>query len=340
MNRTLTLLSTLSLLLAAVGAAQGARPVVVASMHPHYDLVRQITGGEAEVVRLLPIGASPHTFDPTPRDVARIAEADLVVFNGGVDEWLHNLVAASGTDAPTLELMAVLDVEAASGDDPADHHDDHHDDHAESEPTESEHTESEPTESEHAEPEHDAHEAEGEHAHEHDHSGVNPHVWLDPVLMAQAVPHLVEALAAVDPERAEVYEANGEALVADLEALHAELTEILAPVAGAPFVPFHDAWPYFTARYGLEQVVVIEPSPGREPTPSYLAETLALIESSGAPAIFNEVQLPARPAEILAEQAGVALYTLDPEGGGTSDEETYRDFMLENARTVAEALSQ
>lgn len=158
--------------------------------------------------------------------------------------------------------------------------------------------------------------------------------------MAQAVPHFVDALAAVDPAREALYRANGEALVADLEALHAELTEILAPVAGAPFVPFHDAWPYFTARYGLEQVVVIEPAPGREPTPSYLAEALALIEASGARAIFNEVQLPARPAEVLAEQAGVALYTLDPEGGGTSDEETYQAFMRDNARTIAEALSR
>ncbi|ADI13991.1 metal ABC transporter substrate-binding protein [Truepera radiovictrix] len=300
MTRTLLgLLLALSLALSAVGVAQGERPVVVASMHPHYDLIRQITAGEAEVVRLLPIGASPHTFDPTPRDVARVGAADLVIFNGGVDAWLHNLVAASGTDAPLLELMAVLDLDAA---------------------------------------------AEGARPRDRgvgdDHRGVNPHVWLDPVLMAQAVPHFVDALAAVDPAREALYRANGEALVADLEALHAELTEILAPVAGAPFVPFHDAWPYFTARYGLEQVVVIEPAPGREPTPSYLAEALALIEASGARAIFNEVQLPARPAEVLAEQAGVALYTLDPEGGGTSDEETYQAFMRDNARTIAEALSR
>ena len=309
----------LALLLLLTGAAWAQTPLnVVVSLHPHFDLVRQITGDAATVTRILPIGASPHTFDPTPRDVARLAEADLVVLNGGIDEWLRDLVAASGTDAEVVELLEVLEFEPVGSE--ADAHGDGDEEHGEA-----------------------AHAAEAvaEEAHDsgHDHSDVNPHVWLDPLLMVRAVPIFVEALSEADPEDAETYAANGEALAQSLETLHRELAETLAPVGDAPFVPFHDAWPYFVRRYGLNQVAVIEPAPGREPSPRYIAEVLGQLEESGATAIFNDVQLPARPAEIVAESAGVDLYTLDPEGGGTSDAETYGDFMRDNAATIAEALT-
>ena len=325
-------LAQFTVLLALLGWAAAQAPLSVAvSIHPHFDLVRQITGDAAVVTRILPLGASPHTFDPTPRDVARLAEADLVVFNGGVDAWLLELVAASGTEAEVVELLGVLDFEPITGEE-----------HSEGEAEQN----TDETHAETRDEEHDAHadEAGTEDAHndDHDHndahSGTNPHIWLDPVLMAQAVPILVDALSEADPEHADTYAANGEALVANLETLHNELSRTLEPVQDAPFVPFHDAWPYFVRRYGLNQVAVIEPAPGREPSPSYLAEVLGRIEQTGATAIFTDVQLPARPAEIVAESAGVALYTLDPEGGGT--DASYEDFMRTNADTIAAALTR
>lgn len=256
-------------------------------MHPHYDLMRQLAGERAEFIRLLPIGASPHTFDPTPQDVVRVADADLVVFNGGLDTWLLDLVAASGTDAPVLELMSELEPTHLIG--------------------------------------------EGDDA--------NPHVWLNPQLMADAVPIFVAALSRADPEGATLYKGQGDALAQELAALDRRLLKMLEPVRGQAFVPFHNAWPYFTRRYGLEQVAVIEPAPGREPSPAYLADALGLIRTSRTKALFSEVQLPQRPAEVLAEEAGLPLYVLDPEGGGTSDAETYQAFMEKNARIIAQALA-
>ncbi len=283
--------------LSGVAAAQ-SRPSVVVSIHPLYDLVRQIAGEDADVARLLPVGASAHTFDPTPRDVIRVAQADLIVLNGGLDIWLHDLVAASGSRARVVEvisLAAVVEVLKESFPDLV------------------------------------TIDAAGAAL------GFNPHVLPDPVAAAAAVPALVGALSDVDPANAGAYAARGEALVADLQALHEELSEILAPVAGAAFVPFHDAWRYFAARYGLDLVVEIEPFPGREPSPAYLREALGLVRASGATAIFTEPQLSRRPAEVVAEEAGVSLFEIDPKGGFPG-RETYQDLMRYNARTVAEAL--
>ena len=315
MKRTLLLLCTL-----AFGAAwaQPAQPTVVTSIHPYYALVQEIAGDHAEVVRMLPPGVSPHTFDPTPNDVAQLADADLTVMNGVVDEWLLDLVEASGTDAATLEVISELEFEPLEFEEEGEEHADETEEEGE------EHTDE------------TGEEEEGE-AHAHEHGGVNPHVWLDPSLMTQVVPMVVERLSEIDPENAEAYRANGEALIAELNALDAELREMLASVQGAAFVPFHEAWPYFARHYGLDLVVEIVPAPGREPSPAYISEALAMIEGSGAEAIFSEVQLPTRPAEVVAESAGLPLYILDPIGGG-AETGSYAELMRYNVSTVSEAL--
>jgi ABC-type Zn uptake system ZnuABC Zn-binding protein ZnuA len=285
-----------SLALASLALAS-ARPTVVVSIHPLYDLVRQVVGEAGDVERMLPIGASPHVFDPTPRDVARVADADLVVTVGAIDAWLRDLLEAAGGDAVRLELLELDAMRAALEADFPDLKPD------------------------------DARSV----------LAWNAHVWLDPRTMAVALPAIAEALAAVDPANAAGYAARAEALAADLRALDAELAATLAPVRGAPFVPFHDAWPYFAARYGLDLVVEIEPFPGREPSPAYLAMALGLIRESGAAAIFSEAQLNRRPAEVVADEAGVALFELDPIGG-VAGREGYQELLRWNAAVLLEGL--
>ena len=275
-----------------------ARPSVVVSIHPLFDIVREVAGDHADVVRVLPPGASPHTFDPTPRDVGRIVAADLVVFNGALDLWLRELVEASGSRASLVEVIADERVQAVLRD---------------------------------TFPDLVAVDAGGAVV------GFNPHVWLDPLVMREAATLIAEALAAVAPAHADDFFANADRLREALLALDAELRATLAPVQGAAFVPFHDAWPYFAARYGLDLVVEIEPFPGREPSPAYLRYALDKIRDSGANAVFSEIQLNRRPAEVVADEAGVVLFELDPLGG-LGGRERYAELLRANAAVILEAL--
>ena len=295
MKKLLFLLSTLL----SVSQAQN----IVVSLYPYVDLLQSVAGEEAQVEALLPAGASPHTFDPSPRDVAKLAEADLVVVNGILDEWMLDLLDASGSEVAVLNIMESVNFDVEIVD---------------------EHATDEQATDEHATDEHSG--------------GLNPHVWLDPVLMMEVAPLFAEILGELEPDNSQTYTANAEALVSELEALNTELSELLAPVSGAAFVPFHDAWPYFAKRFELDLVVEIEPAPGREPSPAYIAEALELIKESGAKAVFSEVQLPARPAEVVAENANVALYFLDPVGGAEGTR-TYADLLRFNARVIADALA-
>jgi ABC-type Zn uptake system ZnuABC Zn-binding protein ZnuA len=87
----------------APGSAGGLR--VVATTTVLADLVAQVGGGRVTVSALVPKGGEVHTFDPTPSDARRLAEADLVVANGlGLDDWLAGLAADAGTRAPIVRL--------------------------------------------------------------------------------------------------------------------------------------------------------------------------------------------------------------------------------------------
>jgi zinc/manganese transport system substrate-binding protein/manganese/iron transport system substrate-binding protein len=78
---------------------------VVATTTVFADLVRQVGGSHVRVSSLVPPGGEVHTFDPTPADIARVADADLVVMNGlGLDDWVADLAADSGATGPILKL--------------------------------------------------------------------------------------------------------------------------------------------------------------------------------------------------------------------------------------------
>jgi zinc/manganese transport system substrate-binding protein/manganese/iron transport system substrate-binding protein len=83
---------------------------VVATTTVFADLVGQVGGSHVVVTSLVPMGGEVHTFDPSPSDVVRVAEAQLVVMNGvGLDDWLADVVADAGSTAPILELAEGLD---------------------------------------------------------------------------------------------------------------------------------------------------------------------------------------------------------------------------------------
>lgn len=276
---------------------------VVVSIEPYREPLERLLGDAGTVDVLLPPGASPHAFDPTPRDVVRLTEADLIVVNGGLDGWLLELNEALAAPRPVHRVLDTLDLDAV---DHLDHDDDHSDE------------------------EHDA----DPHAHE---GGVNPHVWLDPRLMDAAVAALAERLADLDAPRADAIRRAADAYRSELAQLDAEIATRLAPFAGAPFVPFHDGWPYFAERYALDLVAEIEPFPGREPSARALAETIDLLRRTRARAVFTEVQLGDRSARVLADEAGVAVGVLDPIGG-VEGRDGYLEMMAYNARVIADVL--
>ncbi|HWR58126.1 MAG TPA: metal ABC transporter substrate-binding protein [Thermodesulfovibrionales bacterium] len=173
--------------------------------------------------------------------------------------------------------------------------------------------------------------------HGHKHEIGNPHVWLDPLLAIEMVRKIEKALIAADPAGSSLYRKQSADFVDRLHSLDAEIRETVLTFTIKNFVSFHSAWDYFALRYGLKSVGVIEESPGKEPSPRKLKAIVRTIKDHRIRAVFAEPQLNARAAQVIAQEAGVKVIILDPEGG-LPGRETYLGLMRFNLARLKEAM--
>lgn len=145
-------------------------------------------------------------------------------------------------------------------------------------------------------------------------AAADAHVWLSTANAGAIAAAAARALAERDPENAASYTANGADLAVRLQALDAELRARLAPVAGRPFVVFHDAYRYFVAAYGLNEVAAVAVDPERRPGARRLMEVRARIAATGARCVFTEPQLSPALAATVVEDTGARLAELEPLG--------------------------
>ncbi len=168
--------------------------------------------------------------------------------------------------------------------------------------------------------------------------GPNPHVFVSPFGAAAQTRNVAKALGGLDPARAALYEKNGEAYAAALEALGAKMKSRIARLPDKRIVTFHEAFPYFAEAFGLEIAAVVEREPGSEPSAGELADTIGLVRKSGVKALFAEPQYPRSSAETIAGETGARLFTLDPCVTGPEEPGAYLAAMEKNLATLEEAL--
>lgn len=177
------------------------------------------------------------------------------------------------------------------------------------------------------------------HVHEDHRHGddTNPHFWLDPILAAHAVTNISQALQKADPRNAEGYARNAAAYAARLRKLDQEIVTMLAPYGGRTLVTYHDAFPYFARRYGLQIAGVVQEVADVEPTARHLSELRALIRDKKIGVIFTETGSDTRRVKQLAADLGVKIATLDPLESGPLSLTAYEEGMRRNAESIRKA---
>ena len=299
-------------------------PRVVATTSIWADVVSNLAcGGIAAVETLVPPGADAHAFEPSLADRERLETASLVVANGlGLEGGLETtLEAVEAEGTPVVRVADHIAILPMSSPEAAGHD---HEDEATA----------------------DTGEPEQDHAHDHEHEGEDPHVWFDPIRVAGALPALAEVLgseAGLDPD---AVDACLTAYGAELEALDAEIIEILAaiPQERRVLVTNHESLGSFADRYGFDVVGTIIPAPSTlaETSPGQLEDLAEAVEATGAPAIFVEHEHSSTQAEALAERVGdVSVVSLHTEALGEpgSGADTYVGFLRTNATAIADALA-
>lgn len=172
--------------------------------------------------------------------------------------------------------------------------------------------------------------------------GVDPHVWLDPVLAKGEVEAIRAALERSDPAGRGAYAASAGAYGAKLAALDARFEAGLRDCARREVVVSHAAFGYLTRRYRLEQIAVMGLAPQAEPSPAALAAIVRTARVRKVTAIFLEPLVSPRLAETLAREVGVRLLTLNPIEGVTRQEAAegtgYLDLMARNLESLRDGL--
>jgi zinc transport system substrate-binding protein len=177
---------------------------------------------------------------------------------------------------------------------------------------------------------------EHDHAHEeagHDDGDLDPHFWLDPLLMADLGDAVAHQLSELDPDRAGTYEQNAVDLRAQLEELDGWYARSLATCERTTTVVSHEAFGYL-ARYGLTFEAIAGLSPDAEPTPADLARLQELIDDEGVTTVFSERLTSSKMSDTLADDLGLKTDVLDPIEG-LSDETADQDYLLLMADNLA-----
>ncbi len=264
------------------GTVPAGRPMrLVASFYPLQFVAERIGGDRVSVTNLTKAGAEPHDLELSPRDVATLADAHLVVHLGGFQPAVDTAVAAEAVGrafdaagAADLDLRVTPGGATVSGaiEDAA-----------------------------------------------ADVGATDPHFWLDPARLKAVAVALAARMSAVDPSAASAFATNLAALTRDLGALDADLRAGLADCASSELVTSHSAFGYLARRYGLTQVGVTGLTPEAEPDAGQLADVAAFVRAHAVRTIYSETLVSPAVADTLARETGARTAVLDPIEGLTEE---------------------
>jgi len=245
---------------------------VVVSILPQAEFVERIGGDKVEVTVMVPPGASPHTYEPTPSQMVSLSNAKLYAKVGsGIDfeiVWMDKLIATNPdilvvdcSQGITLQEMTVT------------------------------------------------HEHDGE-AEEHEEGEMDPHIWTAPRNAIEMVRNITAGLIQIDPSNQTYYEQNRDAFTEELEQLDRDIQQGLSGVTNRSFMVFHPAFGYFASAYNLTMLAIEEE--GKEPTAVGLQHLIEEAKEHNIKIIFAEPQFNPQSAEVIANEIEGEVILIDP----------------------------
>lgn len=319
-------------------------PTIVVTTNILGEVVANLVGDSIEVVTIMPVGADPHDFQASAKQVAQMSEAEVLIVNGaGFEEGLLDVIESVEGDGVAVfdAISAISSIGFGAGG--RDHEatadramaKDHRDEHA----PDDDHDE-------HAPDDEDDHD---EHAdHDHGAGDADPHFFTDPARMAMAAEAIGDFLIAhVADVDAAAIEAGVSAYVGELQDLDAQVAAQLAeiPEADRVLITNHEVFGYFAERYDFEVIATVIPSGSTLAGTSAqsLADLAETVREEGVRAIFAETSASTELAETLATEArrDIKVVELFSESLGPPDSEgaTYLDMVRTNANRIVQALA-
>lgn len=261
--------------------AESNQPITVAvSVLPQAEFVEKVGGDKVKTVVIIPPGADPHTYEPSPKEIENVSKASMYVTVGidmpFEDVWINRFESInSGTlivnSSNGIKLRGLV---------AHDHHEEGTEEHA------------------------------GESEADNEETELDPHIWTSPSNAKIMVEDIYEGLAKIDPENETYYAQNRDAYLKELDALDARIREKLEGKTERNFMVYHPAWGYFALDYNLTMIPV--ESEGKEPSAEDLAKLVDLAKEKHVKVIFIQPQTSTQSAQAVAEEIGGEVVAVDP----------------------------
>jgi zinc transport system substrate-binding protein len=264
---------------AGVPADNRTTPFTVAvTILPQKQFVERIAGEHARIIVLVPPGASPHTHEPTPKQLEDISQASVYIKVGSGIEferaWMNKL---SGINPRMVVVDSSTGIQLISG---------YHDDDEADAATGAQYHESE------------------------EKAGADPHIWLSPKNAKIMVENTYQGLARADPEHKTVYRANTDAYLKELDELDADISREISQKQIHAIMVYHPAWSYFARDYGLLQIPI--ETDGKDPSPKGIENLIRQAKEGNITVIFASLEYSTKSAEVIAKEIGGSVALVSP----------------------------
>ena len=286
MKKYMAILATLFLLLSALSGCiettQETNKIgILTTIIPQSELIEKIGGDHIDLTIMVPAGESPHSYEPTPEQLIKVAQAEAYFTVGsGVEFEVAQMdtILEQNLDLQVFDCSENITVLAFDQHHGAETHHDEEEDHEEEE--------------------------------DHDHGGTDPHIWTSPtnyMIMAEAIKN---GLIELDPANQTDYQENYNTLITNLTEMHNSIQSMLEPYENRSFMTYHPAWGYFGDTYHLTQIAIEED--GKQPGPAGISSIISQAGQLNITTIFVSPQFDTSSAETIAAEINGTVVFANP----------------------------
>lgn len=287
---------------------------IYTTVYPLKYFAEEIGKDQVQVETIYPPGADEHTFEPSQKDMIKLAESDLFIYIGlGLEGFVNKAKPVLEEEGVNL-LAAGENIEEMMD---AEEHDHGHENGLQEE--------------EHSD-------------HDHEHGNIDPHVWIDPVYAKQLALAIKEELIKQLPDQKDMLEKNYDDLVKRLDELDQQFQSLAEGAKRKKFIVAHGAYGYWEKRYDLHQISLAGISSAHEPSQKKLQQIIEEAKKENIKYVFIEQNISSKNAEIIQNEIGAKSLKLHNLSVLTEQDieqnRTYFSIMEDNLKALEKGLNE
>lgn len=315
---------------------------VMTTLFPYYDFARAVIGDidDIDLQLLVSPGQDDHSFEPTPKDVVAINQADLFIYNGGsIENWVDTVIdSLDNKKQQQMRMMDAIGQERLLGEEEedgvfavSDHDHEHEDSHSHTKDETDEHSQAGNT-SEQEE-------------HSHADEELDEHIWTSPANAEILVDSICQKLSQMMPEHKVQFRKNADNYIKQIKQLDTKFKNITSKATHKEVI-FADKFPikYFAKEYGLKYYAAFAGCSGdTEPSAKTVAFLIDKVKKNDVKGIFYLELSSTAMADTICQDTGTVAYQFNSCHNITNEQfkagVTYVQLMKENAKILEKALN-